>query len=137
MSEQAMADALRSARTIAVVGMTDNLRKAGGYVPEYLIEAGYTVIAIHPAKTDVQGCETYSSLDDVPEDTEIDLINVFRPSEEMPDIARQALRLRPATFWMQQDLCNAEARALLEGEDIVVIEDACVMVEHRRLIGGS
>lgn len=128
-----IAHALQDARTIAVVGMTDNLAKAGGYVPEYLIGAGYTVIAIHPTKTDVQGCVTYPSLDDIPDDVTVELIDVFRPSNEMPAIARQALRLKPQTFWMQQGLRNDEARALLEAAGVRVIEDRCAMVEHRAL----
>lgn len=127
--------ALATTQCIAVVGMTDNLQKPGGYVAEYLIQAGFDVLAIHPTKTAVQGRPTYASLDAIPEGTRVDLIDVFRPAAEMPGIARQALRLRPHTFWMQLGLQNAEARALLEAEGITVIEDRCTMVEHRARLG--
>lgn len=126
--------ALTESQTIVVVGMTDDLRKAGGYVPEYLIGAGYDVIAVHPTKRDVQGRPTYPTLDAVPDACRPDLIDVFRPSAEMPALAAQARRLAPRYFWMQLGLRNAEARRLLEAQGINAIEDRCTMAEHAALV---
>lgn len=123
---------LREAKTVAVVGMSDNTGKPAGYVPAYLIGAGYDVIAVNPTKDDIQGRPTYDSLDDIPADVTVDVVDVFRPAAEIPGIARQALRLKPKTFWMQQGLRSAEARTLLEAEGIAVVEDHCMLAEHKR-----
>lgn len=126
---------LAEAHTIAIIGAKD---KPGpvDMVGRYLKAAGYTVIPVHPVRKDVWGLVTYRTLADIP--VPVDVVNVFRAAEHCPAHAHEALALspRPRLFWMQQGICSAEAGQLLAAGGIRVVEDACIMVDHRRLFGG-
>lgn len=128
---------LAATRTIAVIGAKDKPGQPVDAVGRYLIEAGYEVLPVHPVRKCVWGLETYPSLADIT--VAIDLVDVFRAPEHCPGHAAEVLALphKPRLFWMQLGIRSPEAGRLLAGQGIAVVEDLCLMVEHRRLFGGG
>ena len=124
---------LTETRVIAVVGAKDAPGQAVDRVGRYLIKAGYDVIPVHPVRKNVWGLTTYASLADIPRP--VDLVDVFRAPQYCPDHAREALAMspRPKVFWMQLGIRSEEAVALLAEQGVIVVEDACLMVEHARV----
>jgi len=128
-----VAQILRGARTIAVVGLSSNRMRASHGVAEYLKSAGYRIIPVNPHETEVLGEKAYARLEDVPEP--VDIVDVFRRAEEVPAVADSAIGIGAKVLWMQLGIENAEAaeRALAAG--LMVVEDSCLMVEHKRRRG--
>ena len=124
---------LTETRVIAVVGAKDAPGQAVDRVGRYLIKAGYDVIPVHPVRKNVWGLTTYASLADIPRP--VDLVDVFRAPQYCPDHAREALAMspRPKVFWMQLGIRSEEAVALLAEQGVIVVEDACLMVDHARV----
>ena len=117
---------LASARTIAVVGASRDPDKAGGSVPEGLQRRGYRIIPINPYAETLFGEKVYRSLLDVPD--QIDLVDVFRPSSDAPEIARQAAAVGAKALWLQEDIRSAEARRIAESAGMEFVEDECTAV---------
>lgn len=136
-------DALRElldAETIAVVGASTTPGKPARYVPAYLKRHGYRVIPVNPFADEVLGERAYDSLADVEE--EIDIVDVFRPSEEVPDIvdeviARHEDRGDAGVVWLQLGITHDEAAARAEEAGLRVVQDHCMRREHRRLVGSA
>src|SRR5438445_4810656 len=124
---------LREYKTIAVVGLSSNSRRPSFGVTEYMQEAGYPTIPVNPNETEVLGEKSYARLEDVPE--RIDIVNVFRRAEEVPPVVESAIRIGAKAVWMQLGVENEEAAAKARAAGLVVIEDACILVEHRRRAG--
>lgn len=131
---QALKDLLTSAKTIAVLGAKDKAGAPVDMVGRYLISAGYTVIPVHPKRQNVWGLPTYTCLADIPQP--VDIVDLFRAAQYCPDHAREVLTLehKPQCFWMQSGIESAEARQLLEGSGIMVVEDHCLKVDHKQLV---
>lgn len=134
-SETILADLLSPGKTIAVVGAKDRPGTAVDMVGRYLIEAGFRVVPVHPVRASVWGLPARKTLAEV--DGPIDIVNLFRAAPSCPGHAAEVLALthRPACFWMQSGIRSAEARDLLAPQGVMVVEDRCIMVEHRRLWG--
>ncbi|MFC6717079.1 CoA-binding protein [Natrialbaceae archaeon GCM10025810] len=121
-----------NAETIAVVGCSRTPGKAAHDVPKYLQDNGYEVIPVNPNADEVLGRRTVDSLTDVEE--EIDLVCVFRPSDEVSGIVDAALERDDAdVIWTQKGIRDDDAAARAEAEGRTVVQDRCMMVEHRRL----
>jgi predicted CoA-binding protein len=122
---------LKSARTIAVVGISSNPMRASNGVSEYLKRAGYRIIPVNPNESEVLGEKCYAQLEDVPE--KIDMVDIFRRSEFVPDIVESAIRVGARTVWMQEGVIHEAAaeRARQAGLDVVM--DRCTLKEHRKL----
>jgi uncharacterized protein len=119
-------EVLASAKTIAVVGASRDPRKAGGSVPEGLQRRGFRIIPINPFADELFGERVYRTLADVPE--KIDLVDVFRPAADAPDIARQAVAIGAKALWLQEDIRSEEARRIAEEAGLDYIEDECTAV---------
>ena len=119
-------EVLASARTIAVVGASRDPRKAGGSVPEGLQRRGFRIIPINPFADELFGERVYRSLGDVTE--RIDLVDVFRPAADAPEIARQAVAIGAKALWLQEDIRSEEARLIAEAGGLDYIEDECTAV---------
>jgi len=133
--DQEMREVLRSARTIAIVGIKEDESEDAHRVPKYMQAQGARIIPVNPQVGDILGEKAYSRLADV--DVPIDLVNLFRAPENIPEHAREILALstRPKAVWMQLGIYHGAAAAELRAEGITVIQDRCIMVEHRRLLG--
>jgi uncharacterized protein len=119
-------EVLASARTIAVVGASRDPRKAGGSVPEGLQRRGFRIIPINPFADELFGEKVYRTLADVPE--KVDLVDVFRPAADAPEIARQAVAIGAKALWLQEDIRSEEARRIAEEAGLDYIEDECTAV---------
>ena len=117
---------LEGARTIAVVGASRDPNKAGGSVPAGLQSRGFRIIPINPYADELFGERAYRSLADVPD--QIDLVNVFRPSKDAADIARQAVAVGAKALWLQLDIRSEEARRIAEAAGLDYVEDECTAV---------
>lgn len=117
---------LERAQTIAVVGASRDPFKAGGSVPAGLQRRGFRIIPINPYAERLFGEKVYRSLLDVPE--KIDLVDVFRPSADAPEIARQAAAVGAKALWLQEDIRSDEARGIAEAAGMDYVEDECTAV---------
>jgi len=124
---------LHSARTVAVVGLSGNELRASNFVGYYLKRHGYQVIPVNPRETEILGQTCYASLTDVP--APVDVVNVFRAPDALPDIAREAVAIGAAALWCQFGVINEEAARIAEDSGMTVIMDRCLKVEHARYIG--
>ena len=124
---------LHSARTIAVVGLSDNELRASYFVGYYLKRHGYRVIPVNPRGTQILGETCYASLLDVPEP--VDVVDVFRTPDALPGIAREAAAIQAGALWCQFGVVNEEAARIAEDGGVPVIMDRCLKVEHARYIG--
>ena len=126
MGRRSPQDVLERATTIAVVGASRDPYKAGGSVPEGLQRRGFRIIPINPFADELFGERVYRTLADVPE--EIDLVDVFRPAADAPDIARQAVAVGAKALWLQEDIRSDEARRIAETAGLDYVEDECTAV---------
>jgi uncharacterized protein len=122
------AQILAESRTIAVVGASRDPGKVAHTVPRQILRHGWKVIPVNPYTDEIWGQRCYHSLAEIPEP--VDMVNVFRPSEDTPDVARQAVAIGAKALWLQQDIASAEARAIAEAGGLDYVEDRCIAVER-------
>lgn len=128
---------LGDARTIAVVGLSSNPFKDSFEIAEYLQRKGYRIIPVNPNETEVLGETAYPSLLDVPEDVQIDVVDVFRRAADTPPVAEQAVRVGAKVLWLQDGIVNDEARRIAEEGGLTVIMGVCIRTTNRRLERGA
>jgi len=129
-SNDAVAQILRGVKTIAVVGLSSNPMRPSYGVAEYLKTAGYRIIPVNPNETEVLGEKAYARLEDIPE--QVDIVDVFRRAEEVPAVAESAIRIGAKVLWMQLGIENGGAAERARAAGLVVVENACLLVEHKR-----
>ena len=120
---------LAEAKTIAVVGFSSAPQKAGYYVPAYLQKQGYRIIPVNPNLSEGLGEPAYPTLAGVPEP--IDLVLVFQRSENVPPFVEQAIACGAKAVWMQLGIANEAAAGRARAAGLDVVQDACMLVEHR------
>jgi predicted CoA-binding protein len=126
---------LQSARTVAVVGLSGKRYRPSYGVAEYLKREGYRVVPVNPEETEVLGEKCYPDLDSVP--GEIDVVDVFRRSEFVPEIVEAAIRKGAKVIWMQEGVIHEEAARRAREAGLTVIMDRCILKDHRRLAHAS
>jgi predicted CoA-binding protein len=131
-SDQAIADLLRGAHTIAVVGLSPKPFRASYGVSEFLQSAGYRVIPVNPSVAEVLGEKSYARLEDIPE--KVDIVDVFRRSEAVPEIVDAAIRIGARAVWMQEGVADERAAARARAAGLLVVMDTCILKEHHRLL---
>ena len=122
---------LRRYDTITVVGASDDPAKPAHYVPQHMRGHGWRIVPVNPRGGQILGLTAYPSLADVPE--QVGLVDVFRPSAQTPDIARQAVAAGASALWLQLGISSAEARRIAEDAGLLYVENRCLIVEQRRL----
>ncbi|MGP8244068.1 MAG: CoA-binding protein [Bryobacteraceae bacterium] len=126
------ADSLRAAKTIAVVGLSGRRYRPSHGVAEYLQRAGYRVIPVNPCETEVLGEKSYPDLASVP--VAVDIVDIFRRSEYVPEIVAEAIRIEAKMVWMQEGVIHEEAARSALAAGLKVVMDRCILKEHRRLL---
>jgi len=124
---------LHNTRTIAVVGLSGNELRASNFVGYYLKRHGYQVFPVNPRETEILGEACYATLSDVPEP--VDIVNVFRVSDAVPAIAREAVDIGAGALWCQFEVINEEGARIAENSGMTVVMDRCLKVEHARYVG--
>jgi predicted CoA-binding protein len=130
-----IADLLRKARTIAVVGLSNSPLRPSHGVAAYMQQNGYRIIPVNPNIQAALGERAYRSLAEVPE--KIDIVNVFRRPIFIPEIVDAAIVLKVPAIWMQEDVVNEEAAAKARKAGLLVIMDRCILKEHRKRLVNS
>ena len=125
---------LDNATVIAVVGLSDSPTKISYIVARYMQEHGYKIIPVNPTISQSLGEKAYPSLRDIP--GKVDIVNVFRRSEDVPPVAEDAIAIRAKGLWLQQGITNDEAAKKAEAAGLKVVQDCCIMVEYARLAAG-
>jgi predicted CoA-binding protein len=123
---------LKNAKTIAVVGLSSRRSRPSYGVSEYMQTAGYRIIPVNPNESEVLGEKAYSTLDDVPE--RIDIVDIFRRSELVPEVVDAAIRVGARGVWMQEGVIHEDAAKLARAAGLEVVMDRCILKEHRKML---
>ncbi|MGJ5820872.1 CoA-binding protein [Paludibaculum fermentans] len=121
---------LKTCKTIAVVGLSSNKFRPSYEVSAYMQKAGYRIIPINPNETEILGEKAYPTLDEC--NQAVDLVNVFRRPEAVPDVVDAAIRIGAKAVWMQLDVIHEEAAQKARDAGLLVVQDRCLLIEHRR-----
>jgi hypothetical protein len=140
MSRREIQEILQKSKVIAVIGLSRDPKKASHRVSLYMKEHGFTIIPVNPTADKILGEKSYKTLVDIPSEIQktVDIIDVFRPAENVPSIVAQAIKLRethgkPDVIWMQLGIVNEDAAKAAEEAGLSVIVDKCIMIEHKHL----
>ena len=127
-----ISDILRNSKTIAVVGLSGKRFRPSYGVAEYMQRAGYRIIPVNPEVREVLGEKSYPDLDSVPE--AVDIVDIFRRSEHVPEIVEAAIRKGAKCVWMQEGVIHEAAARRAEAAGLTVVMDRCILKDHRRLM---
>ena len=136
MSEPSDADIralLARTRTIAVVGLSPKPHRTSHGVASYMLAQGFRIVPVNPNAREVFGETAYATLAEAAQHAQIDLVNVFRRSEDVPPVMQQAIAIGAPAVWLQLGIRNDAAAAQARAAGLVVVQDRCILVEHRRL----
>jgi predicted CoA-binding protein len=122
---------IKEYKTIAVVGLSPKENRPSNQVARYLIEAGYNIIPVNPGQSEILGKTCYPDLKSIPE--HVDIVDIFRRSEDIPPIVVDAISINAKVIWMQQGIINEEAAAVARKAGLTVIMDRCLKVDHMNL----
>lgn len=125
---------LKSCRTVAIVGLSEQWHRPSFFVAKYLQQHGYRIVPVNPKYQEILGERCYASLRDIPHP--VDLVDVFRRTEEVLPIAQEAIAMGAKCLWQQLGVVNREADALVRQHGLDSVMDRCVKIEHGRLFGG-
>lgn len=119
-------------KNIAVVGMSRDPAKAAHFVPKYMIERGFNVIPVNPSAVEILGTRTYSRVSDIK--SQVDILDIFRPSEDVYPIVEDSIRKRGIrVIWLQEGIHNSDAEKIARDNNIEFVFNRCIMAEHMRL----
>lgn len=119
---------LQDTKSIALVGISVKEDRPSNRVAKYLIDAGYELFFVNPQYTEVLGRPCYPSLSDLPQ--KVDMVDVFRRSEDCLPIAEEAVKIGAKSLWLQQGITNAACKKLAEANELIYVEDKCTKIEH-------
>jgi predicted CoA-binding protein len=128
-------DILRNSRTIAVVGLSSNHERPSYIVASYLKEHGYKIIPVNPNEKTILRKKSYPDLASIPE--KVDVVDIFRRSEDVLPIVREAIKIGAKTVWMQEGVTNKEAAAEARKAGLKVVMNKCMRKQHIKLTGGQ
>jgi predicted CoA-binding protein len=137
IDDEAIFDILKKTNNIAVVGLSPSGSRPSHRVAAYLKSVGYKIIPIRPLVAEVLGEKAYKSLEDIPPDIKIDMVDIFKRADEVPAIVRSAIaRGGVKTIWMQEGIVNEDAAREARQAGMTVVMDSCTYKEHRRMMEG-
>ena len=130
-SDEKIIDVL-SLKNVAVIGMSKHPSKAAHYVPKYLIGNGYGVTPVNPTADKILNMCCYESVAEI--DGPVDIIDVFRPSDQISSIIHDCIKKKPKVIWLQEGIHDSDSEELARKSGIVVIFNRCMLAEHQRLL---
>ena len=133
MNQNEIKQILLSTRTIASVGLSSNPEKESYHIVAYLKQQGYHIIPVNPTAAEILGEKAYPDLESIPE--KVDVVQVFRRSEDVPPVVDSAIKIGAKVVWMQVGIVNEEAAKKARAAGLQVVMDACMRVTHMALIG--
>ena len=120
-----------SLKSVAVVGMSKHPSKAAHFVPKYLAEQGFDITPVNPNATEILGKKSYQDLSSL--ERPVDIVDIFRPSEDVLPFVEDAIKKKPKVIWLQEGIHNSEAEELARSNGIMVVFNRCMLAEHQRL----
>ena len=120
-----------SLKRVAVIGKSQHSEKAAHFVPKYLSEQGFDITPINPNSTEILGKKSYQDISSL--DHPVDIVDIFRPSEDVLSFVEDAIKKKPKVIWLQEGIHNLEAEELARDNGIMVIFNRCMLAEHQRL----
>jgi predicted CoA-binding protein len=129
-SDEQIRDIL-SLKKVAVIGMSKHSSKAAHYVPKFLSDNGYDITPVNPTAEEILGKKCYDSVSEI--DEEIEIVDIFRPSDQVLAFVQEAIKKKPKVIWLQEGIHNSEAEELARKEGIKVVYNRCMLAEHKRL----
>jgi len=133
LTDEEVRDILSKSKRIVVVGMSRNPSKPAHYVPMFLKNVGYEIVPVNPMAEEIGGLKVYKRVVDVEGD--IDIVDVFRPSEETPKVVEEALKKRPKVIWLQEGIYHPDAVSKAREAGVKIVWNRCMMKEYKRLLG--
>jgi predicted CoA-binding protein len=130
--DQQVKDLLAQTKTIAVVGLSAKTSRDSNMVAAYLQGHGFKIVPVNPKESEILGEPCYPDLESVPH--QIDIVDVFRRSEFVPDIAQQARKIGARGLWLQEGVRHDQAAQEASDQGLLVVQDSCLKVEHQRLM---
>ena len=124
-----------SYKNVAVIGISKNESKAAHYVPKYLSENGFQITPVNPTTDEILGKKCYSNVSEI--NTSIDIVDIFRPSDEVLPFVKDAIKIKPKVIWLQLGIHNSEAEKLALDAGIDVVFNKCMLAEHQRLVNND
>ena len=121
-----------SLKKVAVIGMSKHSSKAANFVPKYLSDNGYDIIPVNPTTDAILGKKCFNSVSQI--DEEIEIVDIFRPSDKVLPFVKEAIKKKPKVIWLQEGIHNSEAENLARNEGIKVVFNRCMLAEHQRLL---
>ena len=134
MSDPQIKEVLENAKTIAVVGLASSPLRPSYGVSAYMQQQGYRIIPVNPMISDALGEKSYASLRDIPKDIKIDIVDVFRRPDAVPEIVDEVLELKLPMLWLQETVVHEAAAEKARKAGVFVVMDKCILKEHRRLV---
>jgi predicted CoA-binding protein len=134
MSDSQIKEVLENAKTIAVVGLASSPLRPSYGVSAYMQQQGYRIIPVNPTISDALGEKAYASLRDIPKDIKIDIVDVFRRPDAVPDVVDEVLELNLPMLWLQETVVHEAAAEKARKAGVFVVMDKCILKEHRRLV---
>ena len=134
MSDDQIKKVLEEAKTIAVVGLASSPLRPSYGVSAYMQQQGYRIIPVNPTITEALGEKAYASLRDIPKDIKIDIVDVFRRPDAVPEIVDEVIELKLPMLWLQETVVHEEAAEKARKAGVFVVMDHCILKEHRRLL---
>ena len=131
-SEEEIFAILKKYKTVSVIGMSKNPEKDSYMIPSYLMKKGYKVIPVNPTADEILGEKSYKRLSEVPGD--VDIVDVFRPSEDIPNYVQDVLAKKPKVFWEQLGIHNEAAEEKIAASGIKIVYDRCMQIELRKML---
>ncbi len=125
---------LKTSKIIAIVGLSDKPDRPSYDVASYLLSHGYTIIPVNPMIKEWKGIKAYSSLLEIPKEIKVDVVDVFRKSEDVLPIAKEAVSIGAKTLWLQLGIINEEASLLASKNHLNFVNDRCIKIEHSKII---
>jgi len=134
MKDEEIKDTLNRLKTVAIVGISPKEDRPSYIVAAYLKSEGYRIIPVRPEGEEILGEKVYPSLMEIPKEIEIDVVDIFRKSEDVPPVVDEAIRRKAKVVWMQEGVMHKEAGTKAEKAGLKVVMDRCMKKEHQRLL---
>ncbi len=129
-SDEQIRDIL-SLKKVVVIGMSKHSSKAAHFVPKFLLDNGYDITPVNPTTKEILGKKCYDSISEI--DEEIEIVDIFRPSDQVLPFVQEAIKKKPKVIWLQEGIHNSEAEELARQDGIKVVYNRCMLAEHKRL----
>ncbi len=129
-SDEQIRDIL-SLKKVVVIGMSKHSSKAAHFVPKFLLDNGYDITPVNPTAEEILGKKCYDSVSEI--DEEIEIVDIFRPSDQVLPFVQEAIKKKPKVIWLQEGIHNSKAEELARQDGIKVVYNRCMLAEHKRL----